>query len=111
MTVIDEDPIPYKNSAISDREKEPTYAAVQKNVRPESSKKNNINVITISFFVLSTECPTSNGINIEGSDEAARSMPKPAGEMTWSLIIYKPNIENELREKWLPKEILDNRTR
>ena len=87
MTEIDEEPTPYINKAITARLKDSEYTAEQNTVRPTISNVNNSRVIIISRFVLSTECPTSNGINIDGNDSVLSNNPKPAGVMTLSLIM------------------------
>ena len=79
MTEIDEDPTPYINRAITARVKDSENTAEQNTVRPAISNKNSTRVMMISRFVLSTECPTNNGINIEGNEHALNSIPNPAG--------------------------------
>ena len=79
MTEIDEEPTPYINKAITARVKDSENTAEQNTVSPAISNKNSTRVMMISRFVLSTECPTSNGINIEGNEHALKSIPNPAG--------------------------------
>lgn len=111
MTEIDEEPAPYINKAITARVKDSENTAEQNTVRPAISNVNSTRVMMISRFILSTECPTSNGINIEGNDNVLSNNPKPAGVMTLSLIMYSPNIDNELLAKCPPNEILDKSKR
>ena len=105
MTVIDEDPVPYTNRPTMASVNDPTYTAQQNMIRPDNSRKNSIKVMKNSFFVLSTEWPTKSGISIDGMEAVASNTPKPAGEMTSSLIMYKPKMENVLFEKCPPNEI------
>lgn len=109
MTVIDEDPVPYTNRPTMASMKEPTYTAQQNTIRPDNSRKNSIKVMKNSFFVLSTECPTNSGISIDGMEAVASNRPKPAGEMTLSVIMYNPKMEKVLFEKCPPNEIQDKR--
>ena len=111
MTEIDEEPTPYINRAITARVKDSENTAEQNTVRPAISNKNNNRVMIISRFVLSTECPTNNGINIEGNEHALSNNPNPAGVMMWSLIMYSPNTDNELLAKCPPNDILDKSNR
>jgi hypothetical protein len=99
ITDIDDVPTPKSNSDTSMSAYEDSHTAEQNSVNPQISNRNKMSVITTSRCILSTECPTIRGTNIDGNALAPRRTPNPPGVIVPSLIMYKPNMDNELRAK------------
>jgi hypothetical protein len=96
---MDEVPTPKSSKDTNISTKEDSHTAEQKSVNPQISNRNRISVMTTSLSILSTECPTRRGTNIDGNALAPRSTPKPPGVIVPSFIMYKPNMDNELLAK------------